>query len=148
MSPWLKLAALGLAILAALYAFHRLALRLERAGYMCYLKNGTGRGAASCLFFQEELEPSVKHVVAVRDDAHSRQLEQANWNKWLADLMAAAARDPIDRETLRQIVAGAARDGLDWRRLYAAARNMESKIRPPATSRLPAPDDVAPREEV
>ena len=112
---------------------------------MYYSKDRFAHGATrGFLGFQEDLEPGVKHVIEVQDDAHLCELERANWNKWLADLLAAAARDPNDLETLRQILAGAERDGLDWRRLYAAARRIESNTRTDLATRLPEPDSVAP----
>ena len=148
MAPWQTLTAIAVGLVAVLYALHRLALYLERAGYLYYSKDRFAHGAArGFVGFQDDLEPGVKHVIEVQDDAHLRELESANWNKWLADLLAAAARDPNDRETLRQILAGAERDGLDWRRLYAAARRHESNSHPNRATRLPNLNDVAPPAE-
>lgn len=145
MSPWQIITAIAVGLVAAAYALHRLALYLERAGYMYYLKDRFAHGATrGFLGFQEELEPGVKHVIEVQDDAHLRELESANWNKWLADLLAAAARDPHDHAALRQILAAAERDGLDWRRLYAAARRMDSSSQLDFATRLPESDKVAP----
>ena len=66
-----------LAIIAALYGLHRLALHLERQGYIYYLhEKPSGGGGGSMLGpLQELTQPQIKHVIEAKDE---RWLENEN----------------------------------------------------------------------
>jgi hypothetical protein len=52
--------------LVALYALHRLALRMEEGGYIYYLhKKPKSSGAGCFVAFQKAIEPRVEHVLKV-----------------------------------------------------------------------------------
>lgn len=64
---WGAMIAGVVALPAALFALHRLALRLERLGYIDYTKV-TPRSVGSCLTpFQTAIEPPAKHVLEIQD---------------------------------------------------------------------------------
>jgi hypothetical protein len=56
----------GLGAAGALYALHRLALRLEDRGHLYYLnKKSSGSGAGCFVAMQRAIEPQVQHVIQV-----------------------------------------------------------------------------------
>jgi hypothetical protein len=75
MNPWTILAWV-LAAAAVLYALHRLALRLERDGWIRYLNQrpdaGAGGGAALGEL-QKIFEPQTQHVYELKDKKKPRR---------------------------------------------------------------------------
>jgi hypothetical protein len=73
--PWILGFAAAIAVvvvlLAGLYGLHRLCLYLEEYGYIYYLhKNPRGGFAPVLLDLREIVQPSVRHVVELKDDEH------------------------------------------------------------------------------
>ena len=64
--PWVMGA---FAVLAALYALHRLALRLEEKGLLYYWRKRTqsGWGSSVLVPLQEFVQPQVRHVIEVHE---------------------------------------------------------------------------------
>ena len=62
----------GLALAVALYALHRLALKLEERGYLYYRhKKPTGGGGASAGVFNQLdslTRPSIEHTIEAQDE--------------------------------------------------------------------------------
>src|SRR5437899_694828 len=57
------------AVLAAIYGLHRLALHLERRGLLYYLKEKPKpRGGSMFSPFQEMIQPEIRHVEEVQDE--------------------------------------------------------------------------------
>jgi hypothetical protein len=70
MSPW-TLAAWVVGILAALYGLHRLALWLEREGWIRYIRHppdGGGGTAAAFGELQRLFEPQTQHVYELKEE--------------------------------------------------------------------------------
>lgn len=69
MLAWfLWIAAIAL-LLTGLYGLHRLCLYLEQRGYMYYLNTKPqGSVAPAMLDLRELFQPSVRHVIEVKDD--------------------------------------------------------------------------------
>jgi hypothetical protein len=71
MDPWHALL-WGLTIpvgLAALYGLHRFALGLEARGQLYYKHRKPTSSAASCLMpWQEAIEPTVRHVIQIKQE--------------------------------------------------------------------------------
>lgn len=71
MLPWI-LGLLGvIAVLAGVYGLHRLCLYLEGRGYMYYLhKKPEGSAGPVLLDLREIIQPSIRHVIELKDDKH------------------------------------------------------------------------------
>ena len=85
----------ALALGAALYGLHRLALRLERKGHLYYLHSkpsGSALGNAA-LAVQSILEPGKRHVVEERQAERSERRESGDPPD-PEDAVDAAAIDP------------------------------------------------------
>lgn len=75
MNPW-TVAAWGVGIAAGLYVLHRIALRLERAGWIRYVRHPPGPGGATGAAFgelQQLFEPQTKHVYELKDEKRPRR---------------------------------------------------------------------------
>ena len=71
MLPWILGFVTIAALLAGVYGLHRLCLYLEEYGYIHYLhKNPRGGFAPVLLDLREIVQPSVRHVVELKDDEH------------------------------------------------------------------------------
>ena len=71
MLVWLLWFAAICFFLAGLYGFHRLCLYLEARGYMYYWHTKPQGSVPSVLVdLQEIMQPSVRHVIEVRNDKH------------------------------------------------------------------------------
>src|SRR6516225_7829084 len=69
---WLVSPALAIAIVAALYGLDRLGLWLEDRGWLYYRRKKPTSGSMSSLVaMQQFVEPSIKHVVEVRQAKRS-----------------------------------------------------------------------------
>jgi hypothetical protein len=69
-----KIAVIALLVIAGLYALHRLALWMERRGWIYYKKSGSsGTRTTAFLSVQALIEPDKQHIVEERirrqDDA-------------------------------------------------------------------------------
>jgi hypothetical protein len=75
MSPW-TVAVWGVAIVAGLYALHRLALCLERRGWIRYVRNPPRAGDGTAAAFgelQQFLEPKTRHVYELKQEKRPRR---------------------------------------------------------------------------
>ncbi|MFN0017609.1 MAG: hypothetical protein ACKVP0_05065 [Pirellulaceae bacterium] len=71
MLPWILGFVAVVAVLAGAYGLHRLCLYLEERGYMYYLhKKPQGSAAPMLLDMREIIQPSVRHVIELKDDQH------------------------------------------------------------------------------
>lgn len=61
----------AIAVLAGLYGLHRLALWLERKGYIYYTKRGSASGFGNGIQgVQQIFEPGIRYVVDVKHEEH------------------------------------------------------------------------------
>ena len=75
----LKILAILLAALAGLYALHRLALWMERKGWIYYRTRGDGSAAGNALMeIQSIFEPASRHGVEVRKRQEHREEEEGS----------------------------------------------------------------------
>lgn len=59
---------------AGIYGLHRFCLHLEQRGYMYYLHTKPqGSGGGVFLDLSELIQPSVRHVIEVKEDKHIQQ---------------------------------------------------------------------------
>lgn len=72
MNAWTIFAAI-LTTVAVLYALHRLALRLERDGWIRYLKTPPDGGAAALGELQQFFEPQTRHVYELKEEKKLRR---------------------------------------------------------------------------
>jgi hypothetical protein len=64
--------------LAALFGLHRLALWLEKRGWLFYKHKKPSSSAASCFVaLQQVLEPPIQHVLHVKDEKRHQAEEKA-----------------------------------------------------------------------
>lgn len=74
-----KILAISLTAIAALYALHRLALWMERKGWIYYRKQGDGSAAGNALMeIQSIFEPASRHGVEVRKRQEQREEEEGS----------------------------------------------------------------------
>jgi hypothetical protein len=81
MGTWEIFFWVGCAVIApgALYALHRLALRLEERGHFYYLKKKSSGSAAGCFVaWQRALEPQIQHVIHVNAESRLHGEEGAS----------------------------------------------------------------------
>ena len=72
-SQTMKWILITLAVAAAPYALHRLAIYLEDRGYIYYRrKRPAAGGSPSYCPFQEMIQPQIRHVIEVEDQCRVR----------------------------------------------------------------------------
>jgi hypothetical protein len=75
MNPWTA-AGWGVGVVTALYALHRLALWLEREGWIRYARNPPQAGSGSAAAFgelQQIFEPKTRHVYELKEEKRPRR---------------------------------------------------------------------------
>ena len=144
MSPW----QIGLIVAAViltpiiLYRLHRLLLRCEERGWIYYRHRKPQSGAMSCFSaIQQAIEPGYEHVAKIRQE---RREEASERDLLLAKLLSQLQAERIDREAIRELLAGYI-DG-DWRNLYADAVRLASNADLARAARVPAWDEVRPND--
>ena len=66
------------AAVAGLYAIHRLMLYMESRGWVYYMKTKSSSGSASSFIaFQEMIEPTIKHVIHIKEQKRHHSEEEA-----------------------------------------------------------------------
>ena len=144
---WLVGAVIVLGFLVALFWLDRLCLWLEDRGWLYYRRKKPGSSAASAwVAMQQFIEPGIKHVVQIEQEKRSEDDVEAGKERLLSNLLSSLSAIPINTEVVRYYLSAAKKSGLDWRRLYDEAVQLQKARRPESAAYIPLPEEVAPVE--
>jgi hypothetical protein len=138
--------AVGVVVLG-LYGLDRFCLWLEDRGWLYYRKKKPSSSPMSAwVAMQQFLEPGVKHVVHVGQERRSEGDEAAGKERLVANLLASLDATPVNPEEIRVYLAIAKEKGIDWRKLYDEAVQVQRAVRADRVDLIPPLADVAPQE--
>ena len=140
---WLWVAVpFGIAL--AVFVLDRLGLWLEDRGLLYYRrKKPSSSPLGAFVALQQFIEPGSRHVQEVGQNKRVES-QEALRERLIAQLLHLFDSTPVNIEAIRQVLAAAARAGLDWRQLYAEATQVQLAVCPEHAERIPALEHVTP----